>query len=140
MPFLVARILALRHLPLPGGYWFEIWSALIAIVWATWTWWTDTHHGLSTQPNYRIATMIMESETWSMLGFGLGAMQMVACVYRVNRWWRVASAFLMSAFWGLLTYAIFLANNHLPSLPMLVGYSLGNVLAMFLLFRREQPI
>lgn len=137
MPLRLAQFIIRHDLPIPGGWWLEVWSGMTLIIWALWTWWLGSAV-VNHQENYRVAISILSQYEWEVLSGGIGVSQVFTAFFLQEfKWTRAVICFTAAIFIFLLTYSLFAANNNLLGLPVHIGWGTANICALLLLFRRN---
>lgn len=114
----------------PAPWWLEIFSALTALMWALGSYLLDG--SIANKVSYSVAMQIMPHATWEMFAIILASLQLCSSARLFGRGWRVAVSGLLSAFWFLLGYTIYLAEHQALGIVFYLMWGLGNLVSMLL--------
>lgn len=134
MPYRLARFFARNHIPLPSGWWLELFSATTVTMWAILTLWAETD--FSQQATYRLALRVMDGDNWKYVGLLLGIVQLAACQSKCTVSRTITASFTMVWYFALAWSLLFSSFPNYQGFVMYMSYGLMNVVAIRLLNRK----
>ncbi len=117
-----------RHEP----WWAEFWSACTAMLWGG----LSLHSPVVPWPSMQVLLRLGDDRFWSLIGFGLGAMQL-AFLLADHRWLRWAGAVALCWFWAVLTLGVWVAMPGAPGTAIYAGWCGINVFSILRLLRHH---
>lgn len=136
MPLTLAKLIVRYHLPLPSGWWLELWCSLTLVVWAKWSFWLGEN--ISRESNYRYISEVLSDDQVEAIGFLLGITQVIICLFfKEIRILRIVACLGPSTFIFAMTWGLFRANSGLPGIPAYFSWGLMDIMALCLLCRKH---
>ena len=117
-------------------WWAEFWSAITAVVWAGLSY--ASVEDLRDWPSMRVLAELGDDRFWHLIGFGLGASQLVFLLCN-QRWFRWGAAIALGWFWAVLTLGVWAAVPWAPGVAVYAGWCGINVFSVLRLMRHYDP-